>query len=529
MEKLGDAQITKIMVATVGTQDPVSPKTGQPTAPLTLFLAEKPQLVYLIPTADRPDVKSSSCRNAEETKTAILKEAPDAFIKIMPLDVSDPTYPGQVIPEMERIFRNIEESTKILPAPQFIVTPTSGTAQMREAVIRLLSSGLLPGAQAYEVLDPTYSTGAARIRPIELPPPEKRRQKVALFVDHENVKPAYPEAFARELEQIAKGWGDVEIACVGACDWDSLEVQQAYARAGFDVYTFPAGERGGQVADYGLLSIIARTVKHRPDIDLYIIASEDSDFAHGLIQALEQGKKVCYLRHSPSWKLTAEWHELMRAYPANVRFESIEVRQHLARPRAAKPPNQGGERKQTKVSAPKSQPTSARGVQDPGGRLEAGSTRIGKIVRKDSKRVMVDINGTHIELPVSEQLESDRYEEGQQIAVYLLQSAGPQEGRRLVASRRHPGLIKGIMQLAVPEVGDGKVEIKEVRRRPGSNSDVAVRATTAGVNAVVCCVRRIRLIVRALDNRDEKIKIVDWSPDSLPPREESGTLTWRLG
>jgi hypothetical protein len=430
------------------------------------------------------------------------------------------------MPEMERIMRRIEKEAETLPNRQFVLTPTSGTPQMRDAIIRLLSNGLLPGAQAYEVLDPTHVPNGIRIRSIDLPPPDRRRQKVALFVDHENIRPAYPEAFAERVQQIANEWGDVEVACVGACEWDSLEVQQAYARAGFLVHTFVSGEKGGQVADYGLLRIIAQTIEHRPDIALYIIASEDTDFAHALIPALEQGKKVFYLRRTSSWQLAPEWRELSRTYPANVRIESIEVGRRHLRQRTAQLMGKPEKRKQAKPSPGRHQTSSTTPrIQDPTGELQAGHTRIGTIVHEGPGQIMVDINGTRIDLPRSEQVETDQYEEGQQITVYVLQTTGADGGSKFLASRRNPSLLRGVLELTVPEVREGIVQIKAVRRRPGSSSEIAVATTTREINPVACCVRRIRLIVKILNSRNEKIWITEWNPD-LSPRDESGTLAW---
>lgn len=527
MDGLENNQITsqaaRVMIATIGTQDPVSSKTGQPTAPLVMAYEERPQIVYLIPTAQRPGVRSSSYRNAEETKAAILEQFPGISVHIRPIDVSDPTDFGQISPELERVLRSIEEEIEKLPHHEVVVTPTSGTPQMRETVVRLLIGGFVRRARAYEVLDPSHVPGGSRIRPINLPPPASRREKVALFVDHENFGLRYVEANARKLLEIAREWGDVEVACVGASAWDSLIEQQSYARAGFDVYTFDSGEKGGQAADYGLLRIIAGTTEHRPEIDLYVIASQDEDFAHGLIPALEQGKKALFLRSRSTWNPSAGFKELMHRYPARVHIEAFEC--ELVPPKsAAKPKGRSGQTKQSERTSVKPLSINTRTtVEYPTGNVRVGQTRIGMIVTNRPEGTIVDIEGTQVDLPRTEQIKTDTYEEGEKITVYVLRGAGTEGKPRFTVSRTHPGLLSGILELAVPEVRDGTVEIKEVRRRPGANSEVEVTTIANRLNAVACCVRRISLIAKTLGNRLERVRILEWS-EALSPNDKAGTL-----
>jgi hypothetical protein len=146
MGSLEHLQAIRIVIATIGNQDPISPRTGKPMAALTLCLEHKPQRVYLIPTAEH--LASSSYKNAADTKTAILERLPETLVvEILPIEVSVPADLSKLLPDMERILRTIKNRTQDIPNPQFMVTPTSGMHTMSDALIQLLSLGLLENAE----------------------------------------------------------------------------------------------------------------------------------------------------------------------------------------------------------------------------------------------------------------------------------------------------------------------------------------------------------------------------------------------
>ena len=91
---------------------------------------------------------------------------------------------------------------------------------------------------------------------------------------------------------------------------------------------------------------------------------------------------------------------------------------------------------------------------------------------------------------------------------------GPR-GPQVMLSRSHPGLVKGLFALEVPEIADGTVDITAIAREAGHRTKIAVRANAAGVNPKGACIgpmgQRVRAIMGELNG--EKIDIVDWSED----------------
>ncbi|MCG2767147.1 MAG: transcription termination factor NusA [Anaerolineae bacterium] len=118
-------------------------------------------------------------------------------------------------------------------------------------------------------------------------------------------------------------------------------------------------------------------------------------------------------------------------------------------------------------------------------------------------------------LPPSEQIRTERYRFNQRLRVYVLQVEKTSRGPQVIVSRAHKGLLRRLLELEVPEVFNGTVEIKAIAREAGSRSKVAVVATKPGVDPVGSCVGmrgvRIQHIVNELNG--EKIDVVAWSPD----------------
>ncbi|MCJ7769741.1 MAG: transcription termination factor NusA [Dehalococcoidales bacterium] len=118
-------------------------------------------------------------------------------------------------------------------------------------------------------------------------------------------------------------------------------------------------------------------------------------------------------------------------------------------------------------------------------------------------------------MPAAEQSPNERYHIGQRLKVYLLEIAQSAKGPLLIVSRSHPNLLRRLLELEVPEVYNGTVEIKAISREAGFRSKVAVAARQEGIDPVGCCVGlrgiRIQNIVNELNG--EKIDIVNWSDD----------------
>ena len=118
-------------------------------------------------------------------------------------------------------------------------------------------------------------------------------------------------------------------------------------------------------------------------------------------------------------------------------------------------------------------------------------------------------------LGASEQVYSEDYKEGDLIRVYVVEVRRSNRGPQVIVSRTHPGLVKRLFELNVPEIESGLVEVKSIAREPGSRTKIAVCATEENIDAVGACVGprggRVGAIVDEL--RGEKMDIVVWSED----------------
>lgn len=121
------------------------------------------------------------------------------------------------------------------------------------------------------------------------------------------------------------------------------------------------------------------------------------------------------------------------------------------------------------------------------------------------------------ELPAKEQPANERYSHNERLKVYIVDARRAKgSDYSIIVSRRHPGLVKRLFEIEVPEVYDGIVEIKAIARDAGARSKVAVYSKEAGLDPVGACVgpkgNRVRQVVQ--DLRNERIDIIPWSKDS---------------
>jgi N utilization substance protein A len=139
----------------------------------------------------------------------------------------------------------------------------------------------------------------------------------------------------------------------------------------------------------------------------------------------------------------------------------------------------------------------------------------GVVRRIEPRQIFIDIGRAEAVMPQFEQAPNERYRVGQRLKVYLLEVSQSERGPLLVVSRSHPGLLRRLFELEVPEVFNGTVEIKAVAREAGYRSKVAVVAAQEGIDPVGCCVglRGIRIQNIASELNGEKIDVINWSPE----------------
>jgi len=134
---------------------------------------------------------------------------------------------------------------------------------------------------------------------------------------------------------------------------------------------------------------------------------------------------------------------------------------------------------------------------------------------KDPRTVLVDLGKLEAVLPPAEQVPGERYVHGERIRCYVLHVRKGHRGPSVTLSRTHPGLVKKLFALEVPEIAEGAVEIVAIAREAGHRTKIAVRSHRHGVNAKGACIgpmgSRVRNVMNELHG--EKIDIVDYSED----------------
>ena len=112
-------------------------------------------------------------------------------------------------------------------------------------------------------------------------------------------------------------------------------------------------------------------------------------------------------------------------------------------------------------------------------------------------------------------MQNERYEHGSRLKAYIVEVRKTAKGPQIVVSRTHPGLVKRLFELEVPEIVDGVVELKAIAREPGHRTKIAVASNDNNVDPVGACVgargSRVRMVVNEL--RGEKVDIVPYSDD----------------
>ncbi|MGH2828901.1 MAG: transcription termination factor NusA [Actinomycetota bacterium] len=144
----------------------------------------------------------------------------------------------------------------------------------------------------------------------------------------------------------------------------------------------------------------------------------------------------------------------------------------------------------------------------------SGDIVSGVVQQSDSRFTLIDLGrGVEAHMPQAEQVPGERYDHGARVKAYIVEVRRTAKGPSIVVSRTHPGLVKRLFELEVPEIADGVVEIKAIAREPGHRTKLAVSSNEPGVDPVGACVgpkgSRVRLVVQEL--RGEKIDIVPWS------------------
>ncbi|WP_336634326.1 transcription termination factor NusA [Lysinibacillus fusiformis] len=141
----------------------------------------------------------------------------------------------------------------------------------------------------------------------------------------------------------------------------------------------------------------------------------------------------------------------------------------------------------------------------------------GVVERLDARNIYVGLGKVEAALPVNEQIQGETYRPHDRIKVYITKVERTTRGPQVIVSRTHPGLLRRLFEMEVPEIYEGIVEIKSIAREAGDRSKISVYAHNEEVDPVGSCVgakgARVQTIVNELNG--EKIDIVEWSEDPV--------------
>ncbi len=146
-----------------------------------------------------------------------------------------------------------------------------------------------------------------------------------------------------------------------------------------------------------------------------------------------------------------------------------------------------------------------------------GDIVTGIVQQTDNRYTLLDLGKVEALLPQAEQVSYERYEHGARLKAYIVEVRKTTKGPQIVVSRTHPGLIKRLFELEVPEIGSGVVEIKAAAREPGHRTKIAVWSNDPNVDPVGACVgargSRVRMVTNEL--RGERVDVVPFSDDPV--------------
>lgn len=141
----------------------------------------------------------------------------------------------------------------------------------------------------------------------------------------------------------------------------------------------------------------------------------------------------------------------------------------------------------------------------------------GIVERLDARNIYVGLGKVEAVLPANEQIQTETYRPHERIKVYITKVERTTRGPQVFVSRTHPGLLRRLFEMEVPEIFEGIVEIKSIAREAGDRSKISVFAHNDEIDPVGSCVgakgARVQTIVNELSG--EKIDIVEWSEDPV--------------
>ena len=141
----------------------------------------------------------------------------------------------------------------------------------------------------------------------------------------------------------------------------------------------------------------------------------------------------------------------------------------------------------------------------------------GFVQRFEGGSIIVNLGRTEGVIPTSEQIYRETYKRGERIRAYVCDVKKISKGPQIILSRTHPGFLKALFEVEVPEISEGLIEIVNVSREPGKRAKISVRTKDKDIDPVGACVgmrgSRVQSVVQEL--RGEKIDIVPYAADAV--------------
>jgi len=144
-----------------------------------------------------------------------------------------------------------------------------------------------------------------------------------------------------------------------------------------------------------------------------------------------------------------------------------------------------------------------------------GNIVTGTVFKREGNTVYIQLGKVEAILPQSEQSPYDKYRPGERMKFYLVEVKKTTKVPSIILSRSHPGLLRRLFELDVPEIAEGVIEIVSVAREVGQRAKIGVIAKQPSVDPVGACVghRGVRVQAVVDELRGEKIDIIRWSDD----------------
>lgn len=140
----------------------------------------------------------------------------------------------------------------------------------------------------------------------------------------------------------------------------------------------------------------------------------------------------------------------------------------------------------------------------------------GTVVRIENGDIKIDIGKAEATLLTTEQMRDDNYQLGDHIKAYIVEVKKGSKGPQIYVSRTHPGFLKCLFKLEVPEIQDGIIDVKTIVREPGIRSKVSVISHDENIEPVGTCIGNKGLRVQAIVDElggNEKIDLIKWDSD----------------